>query len=137
MVHGSISPCHGLYGLQSQSTSQLITCGWRTHKCLEIILLGAIDSFEEGQCFYLDESTSKLFVKGQSSSGSSSDSQHSLLTRYFEPIGLDSNSIVVQKVLMEDHVETRDWVKVFQPIEKRRISRSSHNIPSFFDKTME
>ena len=99
----------------------------------KFILLGAIDSFEEGRCFFLDESESKLFVK----SSSDTTTKHSLLTRYFEPIGLDPNSIVVQKALLENRVETRDWVKVFRPTEKRRISGSSHSIPSLFNEAME
>jgi len=88
---------------------------------LKFVLLGIIESYEAGRCFYIDESGSHLKLQ-------SGGEQHSLIRRYFAPMGLDPESLVVQKALLEARVETKDWTVVWE-WEKRRVISSEHFIP--------
>ncbi len=92
------------------------TIGGMTN-ALKFVLLGAIASYEEGRCFYIDETDSPLTLKR-------GDKNHSLIKRYFEPIGLNPDSTIVQQALLEGRVETKDWRR-----EKRRLLSSQHYIP--------
>ena len=96
---------------------------------LKFVLLGAIASYEEGRCFFIDDSKSHLVVPATQSTP-----QVSVLQRYFEPIGLDPNDAIVKKAIAEGRVETKDWTKVW-PLEKRRIHDSRHFIKYLSSKT--
>ena len=88
---------------------------------LKMILLGAIASYEEGRCFFIDESDSQLVLKN-------GDQKNSLIKRYFEPMGLNPNSIIVQKAIFEGRVETKDWTTVWGKLDKRRVQSSQQFI---------
>ena len=97
---------------------------------LKYILLGVIKSFEDDRCFYIDESRSHLRLQ-------LGEEKYSLLKRYFEPIGLNPDSIIVQKAILEGRTETKDWIQVWENIDNRRVSGSVNTIPSLDAHNME
>jgi hypothetical protein len=92
---------------------------------LKMVLLGAILSFEEGRCFYVDESESEL-LKRQNPS----ESLDSLINRYFEPIGLPASNEAVQAARKSSQIETLDWNIVWSVIRNRRMYGQTYNIDS-------
>ena len=105
----------------SKPVNRLPLIGGMTN-ALKMVLLGTIVSFEEGRCFYIDESSSHLRMEREGQT-------HSLFRRYFAPIGLDIDSIIVQKAMAEGRVETKDWHQIWEVYEKRRALKSEHFIP--------
>jgi hypothetical protein len=87
---------------------------------LKMILLGVIDSYESGRCFYIDESASHLKIHEKGSTTS-----HSILRRYFETIGLHPDNVVVANAISEGRVETKGWQEVWEVLEKRRNKAST------------
>jgi hypothetical protein len=94
----------------------------RSTNALKMLLLAVIDSYEEGRCFYIDESNTELKLV-------SGGKTHSLMKRYFEPIGLDPDNIVVQKALLEGRVETKTWEDVWISSVKRRVLSEKYTLP--------
>lgn len=94
---------------------------------LKMVLLGIIESVEQDRCFYVDEAGSELMVTD------SDGKKHSLIKRYFEPIGLDPDSIVVQKALREGRVETKSWEVVWNQRHARRMLADTFYIPGLSD----
>jgi hypothetical protein len=90
---------------------------------LKFVLLGAIMSYEEGRCFFIDDSNSHLVIKATISSN-----KLSVLQRYFEPMGLEPNSRLVKSAIAENRVETKDWKKLWGPLQDRRVLDSKHFI---------
>lgn len=90
---------------------------------LKFVLLGAIKSYEEGRCFFIDDSNSHLVTKATPSSN-----KISVIQRYFEPMGLEPNSRLVKSAIAENRVETKDWTKVWVNLKDRRIRDSRHFI---------
>jgi hypothetical protein len=87
-----------------------------------MLLLAVIDSYEQGRCFYIDESDTELKLV-------SGGVTHSLIKRYFEPIGLDPDNIVIQKAILEGRVETKTWGDVWNTEVKRRVLSQKYKIP--------
>jgi hypothetical protein len=98
---------------------------------LKMLLLGIIDSLEQDRCFYVDEAGSELMLTD------ADGKTHSLIKRYFEPIGLDPDSIVVQKALREGRVETKSWEIVWAPLDKRRVLADTFHIPALSVKPID
>jgi hypothetical protein len=90
---------------------------------LKMVLLGAIISYEEGRCFFIDGSDSALVIEATPSTP-----KLSVLQRYFEPMGLDPEDPIVKQAIAENRVETKDWTKVWAPLDQRRIFDSKHFI---------
>ena len=84
---------------------------WKT------ILLGAIASVKEGYCFQFDLSYLELALKN-------GYQKSSLIKRYFEPVGLNPNSIIVQKAIFEEYVEPKDWTVVWGKLDKWQVQLS-------------
>jgi hypothetical protein len=97
---------------------------------LKMILLGVIDSYESGRCFYIDESASHLKVYDEDRRTS-----HSIIRRYFEHIGLHPDSVIVTNAKAEGRVETKGWEEVWEVEEKRRTRASTQYIPYLADET--
>jgi len=92
---------------------------------LKMVLLGAILSFEEGVCFFVDESQSELLHRGDKS-----ESLDSFINRYFEPIGLSAKDPRVKRATKNNKIEVKDWTKVWENVEKRRMYGQTYNIES-------
>mmetsp|Transcript_297 Transcript_297/g.422 ORF Transcript_297/g.422 Transcript_297/m.422 type:complete len:423 (-) Transcript_297:93-1361(-) len=82
---------------------------------LKMILLGVIHSYEDhNHCFFINQTGSQL-------------SQHHVLENYFEPIGLDVNSKVVQDAIKENRVQERTWQDIW--LEHRQSHGTLVDIP--------
>lgn len=90
---------------------------------LKIVLLGAILSFEENRCFYVDESLSELLRRTDQS-----QSLDSFLNRYLEPIGLQSSS-PVYKALTPETTRERNWREVWDWRHNRRVEGQNDTMP--------
>ena len=99
---------------------------------LKMVLLGVILSFEENRCFFVDESESELLKRGDPK-----ESLDSLISRYFEPIGLASNSEIVQTAKQNQKIDIRDWKVVWQTIRNRRMYGQVDAIPSLHYANIE
>jgi len=81
---------------------------------LKIVLLGAILSFEEGICFFVDESNSELLNRGDQS-----QSLDSFINRYFEPIGVQDKELIA-RMKKNQKVEVKDWSQVWADYDHNR-----------------
>jgi hypothetical protein len=82
---------------------------------LKIVLLGAILSFEEGKCFFVDESNSELINRGDKS-----QNLDSFINRYFEPIGVPANDPMVVRMKKNNKVDVKDWTQVWADYDHNR-----------------
>ena len=90
---------------------------------LKIVLLGAILSFEENRCFYVDESLSELLRRTDHT-----QSLDSFLNRYLEPIGLQPSSPIFKSMTPETTQE-RNWKEVWDWRHNRRVENQRDAIP--------
>lgn len=98
---------------------------------LKIVLLGAILSFEENRCFYVDESLSELLRRTDHS-----QSLDSFLNRYLEPIGLQSSS-PMHKALTPESTQERNWREVWDWRHNRRVEGQNDTMPGLDYPLME
>lgn len=82
---------------------------------LKIVLLGAILSFEEGKCFFVDESNSELLNRGDAS-----QTLDSFINRYFEPIGVPADGQLVKRMKKNAKVDVKDWTQVWADYDHNR-----------------
>jgi hypothetical protein len=99
---------------------------------LKMVLLGTILSFEEGRCFFVDESESELIQRSNPN-----ESLDSFINRYFEPIGLPANSPIVTKAKENNAISVRDWKVVWSETRNRRMYGQTYNIDSLHYPTIE
>mmetsp|Transcript_15806 Transcript_15806/g.24268 ORF Transcript_15806/g.24268 Transcript_15806/m.24268 type:complete len:391 (+) Transcript_15806:93-1265(+) len=92
---------------------------------LKMVLLGAIKSFEEDRCFFVDESGSELGRRNDPR-----QSIDSIIDRYFEPIGIKSDSEAVKTAKTNNAIDVRDWKVVWEIIRNRRQYGETYNIDS-------
>ena len=86
---------------------------------LKMVLLGALMSFEEGRCFYVDESTAHLNpMKNGTKDG--------FIDKYMEPIGLPKDHPYVKKAFLEKRVQVRPWDEYWGPLNLRRVEGSHY-----------
>ena len=98
---------------------------------LKIVLLGAILSFEENRCFYVDESLSELLRRTDQT-----QSLDSFLNRYLEPIGLRPSSPIF-KSLTPETTQERNWKEVWDWRHNRRVQGQLDTIPGLGYPEME
>eukprot|EP00547_Thalassionema_nitzschioides_P005834 CAMPEP_0194210806 /NCGR_PEP_ID=MMETSP0156-20130528/9117_1 /TAXON_ID=33649 /ORGANISM="Thalassionema nitzschioides, Strain L26-B" /LENGTH=547 /DNA_ID=CAMNT_0038938209 /DNA_START=36 /DNA_END=1679 /DNA_ORIENTATION=+ len=91
---------------------------------LKLILLGAIGSFEENRCFFVDESNSKLNPEDENGV------KHGFLHKYMEPIGLSLDHPIVVKAQEEYRTKTLVWMESWQDMSARRAAGQYSNIPN-------
>jgi hypothetical protein len=99
---------------------------------LKMVLLGAILSFEEDRCFFVDESESELIHRGDSS-----ESLDSFINRYFEPIGMSAKSEIVATAQKSNNIDVRDYKVVWSTIRNRRMYGQTYNINSLHYPNIE
>lgn len=92
---------------------------------LKMVLLGAIKSFEEDRCFFVDESGSALGRRDDPT-----QAIDSIINRYFEPIGVKADSELVQNAKSNKAIAVRDWTVVWNIIRNRRQYGEIYNIDS-------
>jgi hypothetical protein len=89
---------------------------------LKMVVLGTIMSFEEGRCFYVDESRSSLnVVKNGTTEG--------FINKYMETIGLEKDDPFVQQSFKTGKVETRVWNEYWDDLTMRRVYNKMYNLP--------
>ena len=81
---------------------------------LKMILLGALMSYEEGRCFYVDESSAHLNPR-------KNGTQLGFIQKYMEPIGLPKEHPFVKSAYKEGRVQLRPWHEYWSNVTLRRI----------------
>ena len=102
---------------------------------LKMLLLGTILSFENDQCFFVDESESQLALRNDPNNAFYPTS--SFLERYFEPIGIKPDNGLVEEARRTDRVQVRDWREVWEFRHNRRIEGQYDDIESLRYHRME
>mmetsp|Transcript_29268 Transcript_29268/g.43185 ORF Transcript_29268/g.43185 Transcript_29268/m.43185 type:complete len:704 (+) Transcript_29268:1-2112(+) len=73
---------------------------------LKHILLGAIASFEQNRCFFVDETNNSNNKLNPADANNNNGVKHGFLRKYMEPIGLSIDHPIVVKALQESRVKT-------------------------------
>jgi hypothetical protein len=92
---------------------------------IKLILLGAIQAFEENRCFFVDEGESHL-----NNFDRVNYHENGFISRYFERIGLYNEDPLVQKALKENRIRSLTWQEVWAPARNRRMFNQLTSIPS-------
>jgi len=98
------------------------------------VLLGAILSFEENRCFYLDESRSHLRLRNKDQG---EDPIPSIVNRYFEPIGLQKDHPKVKQAFNDGSYEYQNFVALWDDLRVRRPANSTSSIDNLFYQQVE
>jgi len=91
---------------------------------LKLILLGAIGSFEENRCFFVDESNSKLNPEDENGV------KHGFLHKYMEPIGLPLDHPIIKRAQDEYRTKTLVWMDSWLEMSARRAYGQYTSIPN-------
>eukprot|EP00547_Thalassionema_nitzschioides_P007007 CAMPEP_0194205994 /NCGR_PEP_ID=MMETSP0156-20130528/5133_1 /TAXON_ID=33649 /ORGANISM="Thalassionema nitzschioides, Strain L26-B" /LENGTH=491 /DNA_ID=CAMNT_0038932409 /DNA_START=68 /DNA_END=1540 /DNA_ORIENTATION=- len=92
---------------------------------LKVLLLGAILSFEQGKCFFVDETTSALPLRKDPANTFPT----TFLDRYFERIGLPLNDPIVAEARKSGNIKAVDWEEPWDWEHNRRIMSQRDTIP--------
>lgn len=95
---------------------------------LKFILLGAIQSIQDNQCFMIDEENWPLRARHDPS-----QQIPSFLNRYFEPMGLSRNDTWVQDRIAKGLTQKIAWKSSWTDLNKRRSYRSKHSVADLHD----
>jgi hypothetical protein len=89
---------------------------------LKMVLLGAIMSFEEGRCFYVDEEEAHLnpLKDGQ---------REGFIQKYMQPIGLPKDHPYVVNAFKHGLIHRRTYLDYWISTDKRRIYGNKYDIP--------
>jgi len=98
------------------------------------VLLGAILSFEQNRCFYLDESNSHLRLRNKDQG---EDPIPSIVNRYFEPIGLQKDHPKVKQAFNDGSYEYQNFVALWDDLRVRRPANSTSSIDNLFYQQVE
>lgn len=97
---------------------------------LKMVLLGAIMSFEEGRCFYVDESTAHLNPEKDGK-------RDGFIQKYFEPIGLPKDHPYVVKAFAEGRIKRRKWTEYWNDLDRRRVEGTNFTLPTLGYENIE
>lgn len=96
---------------------------------LKMILLGAVGSWEENRCFFVDESVSHLNPPDEKGV------RHGFLHKYMEPIGLPLDHPLVVKAKEEGRIVKRNWEDFWNEMSARRAYGQIAKLPTLgFEK---
>mmetsp|Transcript_39447 Transcript_39447/g.55543 ORF Transcript_39447/g.55543 Transcript_39447/m.55543 type:complete len:289 (+) Transcript_39447:365-1231(+) len=97
---------------------------------LQMMLLDAIKSYEDNQCFFISEDRNHLIVRDDKS-----QEIPSFINRYFEPIGLNKTDPIVMKAEKEGRLGELTWKDGWESIDTRRTEGTINSIPAlhYFD----
>jgi hypothetical protein len=98
-----------------------------------MLLLGAILSFEQHRCFYVDETVSALPKRSDPANAFST----SFLDRYFEPIGIPESDAMVKSARYNENLKVVDWRESWEWTHNRRVAGQMHDIDSLGYTNME
>lgn len=92
---------------------------------MKMVMLGALMSFEENRCFYVDDEHSHL--------NRGLGANTTFVQKYLErPIGLPRHSPYVEKAFVENRVEVRHWSEYWENHYWRRQFNKQYHIPNLF-----
>jgi len=92
---------------------------------IKLVLLGAIQAFEENRCFFVDEGESHL-----NNFDRINYHENGFISHYFERIGISNEDPLVQKALRENRIRSLTWQEVWEPLRNRRMYNQLTSIPS-------
>ena len=99
---------------------------------LKLVLLGAIQSFQEGRCFFVDEAQANLNTFDRKNYH-----DNGFIQRYFAKIGLHDQDVRVRKALKENRIRSLTWKELWVNTEVRRMFNSQTSIASLGIQNME
>jgi len=92
---------------------------------MKMVMLGALMSFEEDRCFYVDDEHAHL--------NRGLGANTTFVQKYLErPIGLSRHDPYVEKAFAENRVEVRQWYEYWESKHWRRSFNELYHIPNVF-----
>jgi predicted nuclease of predicted toxin-antitoxin system len=93
---------------------------------LKMLLLTVIGAYEENKCFFVSENPqNRLLLRDDKS-----QQLKTFLGRYFEPIGLAKDDVIVATARRTNQIMRTNWADYWESAKRRRLHGRHHNISS-------